>query len=196
MLVRKATKRVSPYLLENSMSQVITSQSEEQPGDTPLAAIFRHNLWANLRLFDACAALSQEQLAATTAGTYGAVYDTLRHLVRAESNYLNHITHRRQGTPLGWDDNPTIEALREYVRQSGEGLIAFANGTAASESMPMEWDGQRRQVPLSHILTQAINHATEHRAQVMTIMTQQGVEPPDLSGWGYIDERVSFTLID
>jgi uncharacterized damage-inducible protein DinB len=29
---------------------------------------------------------------------------------------------------------------------------------------------------------QAINHATEHRSQIFTILTQQGVEPPSVDG--------------
>jgi len=56
-------------------------------------------------------------------------------------------------------------------------------------SMSNNWR-RRRPVPASLILTQAINHATKHRAQVMTILTQQGVEPPDLSGWAYVEEHV------
>lgn len=35
------------------------------------------------------------------------------------------------------------------------------------------------------VLVQAINHATEHRTQIFTILTQQGLEPPVLDGWTY-----------
>jgi len=38
----------------------------------------------------------------------------------------------------------------------------------------------------SIILTQAINHSTEHRAHIMTIITQQGIEPPEVDGWAYV----------
>ncbi|MCB0009269.1 MAG: hypothetical protein KDE04_22550 [Anaerolineales bacterium] len=37
-------------------------------------------------------------------------------------------------------------------------------------------------------LLQAINHATEHRAHVMTALTQLGLTPPDLSAWRYDSE--------
>ncbi|NTU79168.1 MAG: hypothetical protein HGA45_07160 [Chloroflexales bacterium] len=30
-----------------------------------------------------------------------------------------------------------------------------------------------------------VTHATEHRAQIATIITQLGMEPPDLSVWLY-----------
>jgi uncharacterized damage-inducible protein DinB len=52
----------------------------------------------------------------------------------------------------------------------------------------VDWDGSPRDVPKTILLTQAINHATEHRAQIMVSMTQLGIQPPDLDGWQYFDE--------
>jgi uncharacterized damage-inducible protein DinB len=40
-------------------------------------------------------------------------------------------------------------------------------------------------MPLSLFLLQAINHATEHRSQVATILTQLGLTPPEMDGWAY-----------
>jgi uncharacterized damage-inducible protein DinB len=50
-------------------------------------------------------------------------------------------------------------------------------------------DGSTRDVPKAIILNQAINHATEHRAQIMTTLTQLGIQPPDLDSWTYFDEQ-------
>ena len=45
---------------------------------TGLADCFRYNLWANRRLLDACARLSDAQLdAPATTGTFGSVRETL-----------------------------------------------------------------------------------------------------------------------
>jgi uncharacterized damage-inducible protein DinB len=98
--------------------------------DTTLVELFRHNQWANLRLLAACSDLSEEQLDASAAGTYGHIADTLVHILAAEEPY-------------------SIRAV----------------------------------VPL----VQAIHHATEHRTQVLTILSQLGIEPPDLSGWAFGD---------
>lgn len=173
----------------NQQTQFHQNQSEK---DNPLVDLFRHNLWANLRLLNDCAALDDQQLAATTAGTYGSIYDTLKHFVASEQGYLNLLTFKKQGVPLGWEDKPTLAALHTYAQRSGRGLIGAAVATAPSDVVRIKWhDGQYRLVPSSHILTQAINHATEHRSQVMTILTQQGIEPPDLSGWFYTEEHIS-----
>src|SRR5205809_724402 len=35
------------------------------------------------------------------------------------------------------------------------------------------------------IVAQTLNHGNEHRAQIYTILTTIGVQPPDLDGWSY-----------
>jgi uncharacterized damage-inducible protein DinB len=59
------------------------------------------------------------------------------------------------------------------------------------DAVQIDWDGTPRDLPKAILLTQAINHATEHRAQVMAILTQIGIQPPDLDGWSYFDQQVS-----
>jgi len=46
-----------------------------------------------------------------------------------------------------------------------------------------------RNVPKTILLTQVINHATEHREQIKAILTELGIEPPDLQGWSYFEEQ-------
>ena len=40
----------------------------------PFDDAFRHNGWATVRLIDACAALTPEQLATDISGTYGSIH--------------------------------------------------------------------------------------------------------------------------
>jgi uncharacterized damage-inducible protein DinB len=40
-------------------------------------------------------------------------------------------------------------------------------------------------MPVSLFLLQAVNHGTEHRSQIATVLTQLGVEPPEMDGWAY-----------
>ena len=55
---------------------------------TGLPDFFTHNLWANLRLLDACAHLSDAHLDATTRGTFGSVRETLMYLFASEEGYV------------------------------------------------------------------------------------------------------------
>ena len=139
--------------------------------ENTIKTLFQHNLWANTRLFASCAGLSDEQLDAKIVGTYGSIRDTLRHIATSETSYLQRI---RTGQPFRRPENApplTIAALQEMVRQSGEGLVETAPQVTAQDSVTVNWDGAPRSVPAIVILTQAINHATEHRAQVAATLT-------------------------
>ncbi len=154
-----------------------------------LTTLFSHNLWANLRLLECCAVLNGEQLSATISGTYGSIRDTLEHIVLAEQSYFSRIsTGQRRHRP---EDAPplTIAEMTESINASGAGFIEWVPRVQAADVVSVDWEGTPRDVPKTIILTQVINHATEHRAQVMAIMTQLGIEPPELDSWTYFDAR-------
>jgi uncharacterized damage-inducible protein DinB len=157
------------------------------PTDT-LTTLFRHNRWANERIIERCTGLTAEQLDATIVGAFGSIRDTLQHIVTAERSYLSRIStgqpYRRpqDAPPL------TLAEMRESVRTSGSGLIEWAPKVQAGDTVQVNWEGAPRDVPKTILLTQAINHATEHRAQIMAILTQLGIQPPELDSWSYFDE--------
>ena len=68
--------------------------------------------------------------------------------------------------------------LEEAAAQAGEDREVHVTG----DDPPGTW-----RMPVSLFLLQAINHGTEHRSQVATILTQLGVEPPNMDGWTYLD---------
>lgn len=171
-------------------------QTTPLEGDPPLVTLFRHNLWANLRLLDACAELDEQQMSAKLDGTYDGIYRTLKHILLGEQSYLRRITGHEPQDPLRVEHDPDLATLRHYARLSGEGLVAVAANTKPSDSVRVESDENRWTVPASLILTQALNHANEHRAQIMTIMTQQGVQPPSVSGWAYMEDTIPATPLD
>jgi uncharacterized damage-inducible protein DinB len=159
-----------------------------KPNST-ITDLFSHNLWANLSLLERCAPLTDEQLNATIPGTYGSIRDTLEHIVNAEQSYFSRIsTGKRYVRP---EDAPpmTFEEMMESARRTGASLIEWALKIQPEDTVQIDWDGTPRQVPKAILLTQAINHATEHRAQIMAILTHIGIEPPELDGWTYFDER-------
>lgn len=159
-----------------------------KPTDT-LTTLFSHHLWANLRLLERCAALTDKQLEATISGAFGSIRDTLEHIVTAEQSYFSRIStgqpYRRSkdAPPL------TIAEMVEAARTTGFGLIEWAPKVQADDMVQVvDREGTPREVPKTIILTQVINHATEHRAQITAILTQLGIQPPDLQSWSYFDE--------
>ena len=153
-----------------------------------LTTIYSHHLWANVRLLEQCADLNAEQLAATAPGAYDSIQDTLEHIVKAERSYFSRIStgqmyqHPEDAQPM------SIEEMIQAVRTTGEGLVDWVGKIEAEDTVLLDWYGTPREVPKTTILTQVINHATEHREQVKGILTQLDIEPPDLSSWTYFDE--------
>jgi uncharacterized damage-inducible protein DinB len=147
-----------------------------------LSEMFRHNRWANERLLEACRDLTDEQRATSVVGTYGELGYTLVHIVRGESYYLRLLTgwqpSVRWEIPGPW---PGIDPLLERARFTGDRLVEIADQLDPNKLLEVGDD----RVPTSVVLVQAINHATEHRSQAATILTQLGIEPPPVDGWNF-----------
>jgi uncharacterized damage-inducible protein DinB len=149
-----------------------------------LRKMFEHNRWANLRLVDAVAGVDEACLDAGCVGTAGTVRHTLMHISRAEQRYVHRLGGPAPSSGEG-SDWPGAAALREALELSGTRLIELTESVPQDKVLTTEYQGQTHQLPVTTVFVQAINHATEHRSQIATILTQQGVEPPDMSGWAF-----------
>src|ERR1700682_4756989 len=147
--------------------------------------IFKHNLWANLRLLDACASLSEEDLEATAPGTYGKVRDTLVHLFASEGRYVGEFNGKREFMLNEEQEFAGFEALRTHAVTSGEALITIVGRTNADRVLRGTYRDQPYVMQASILQVQAINHATEHRSHIVSILSQRGVEMPRLDGLAY-----------
>jgi uncharacterized damage-inducible protein DinB len=155
-----------------------------------LEELYRHNLWANLRLIDFCASLDIAMLNATAPGTFGSVQDTLRHIIANEYSYAATVAQRPLTHRLSREDGPPrLHALREHALRSGEELLALATNLRPEAMLRGEWQGRPYEMPAAVPLMQAINHGTEHRAHIATILSTRGVQPPTLDIWMYWETR-------
>jgi uncharacterized damage-inducible protein DinB len=152
----------------------------------PLTELYRHHLWANLRLLDACAPLGDDVLDAGAAGTYGSVRATLVHLLAAEERYMAAFGVEPPGEPLREGTWPGLDELRRRAEKSGEALISTADSLEPGRLLTGERGGRKYAIPATVFLTQAINHGTEHRAHVATCLTQAGVTPPGMDAWEWV----------
>lgn len=161
--------------------------------DTTLVALYKHNLWANLRLLDFCEGLDDDALDGGVDGTYGNVRDTLVHILGSEENYVGALTGDRPERSL-YDlfqeqGFPGFAELRRRAQRSGEALIELAGDDPYARELQGNFRGQPYKMSASIPMMQAIHHAHDHRSQVATVLTQQGIEPPDLSAWTFNPTR-------
>ena len=148
-----------------------------------LVKLFEHNNWANQKIIQACSALSDEQLdAEPQSATEGSIRSTLLHLVSAQYGYLRLLTlplEQRQ-------DRVTVQFadLQESLNGSGEKLLEFAGDESKLPTTRLKTRDEYDVEPWV-IMVQIINHATEHREQIKSLLTALGVTPPSIDGWDY-----------
>lgn len=160
---------------------------------TVAAVAFDHHVWATLRLLDACADLDPEQLAATAAGVYGSVIDTLRHIVGGDASYLELLS---DGRVQAVDESAMgIAELRAVMERNGSAWQQLLAGDLDPDREVVRHrdDGSTSGAPLGVRLAQVPHHGTDHRSQVCTILTTLGVEPPGIDVWEMAWERDQLT---
>lgn len=147
-----------------------------------LVKIFEHNIWANQKIIEACNTLTDDQLDAEPHSvTKGDIRETLSHLVTSQRGYLALLTQPVEERPT---THLEFAELQESARLSGEGLLALAKG----EQKPFETRLKTRDGFYTEpwvVMLQIINHATEHREQIKSMLSALGVTPPDVDGWDY-----------
>ena len=148
-----------------------------------LEKLFEHNNWANRQIIQACSAMSDELLdAEPLSATKGSIRITLLHLVAAQQGYLSLLTLPVEER---FDVPPAFAELREAASISGEALLALARDEPSEpRKAPLRtMDGYF--VEPWVVMVQIINHATEHREQICSMLTALGVTPPGIDGWAY-----------
>lgn len=155
---------------------------------SPLLDPLAHNSWATKQLIAFCGEkLSPEQLQATSEGNYGSILSTLQHIVGAESRYRL----RLAGEEVSWSTHPDDADLDELDGMHDD-MTAFWEELARSEfdpdrriDVPKPMFGDPFEVTAGMLVAQTLNHGNEHRAQIFTILTTLGIEPPELDGWAW-----------
>lgn len=149
------------------------------------AALFSHNDWANEALVDACSRLSDMQLDAEDfEGSYGSIRSTMLHIAGAQERYVQRLSGD-QLSRLEESGAVSFDALRRSLAESGARLAELADGYDLDEDLQLGFMGQDFVAKRWLLFVQAINHATEHRTQVKSMLTAIGVTPPELDGWTF-----------
>lgn len=150
-----------------------------------LARLFEHNNWANQKIMEVCLILTDDQLdAPPRSATEGSIRSTLTHLVSAQHGYLRLLTlpleERKDRVTLQFDE------LQESLKSSGERLLELARDGSKLPTTRLQTRDDYR-VESWVLMVQIINHATEHREQIKSMLTALGIEPPSIDGWDYGD---------
>ena len=152
---------------------------------TPWGYYARYNRLANEALYEACARLSAEERRRDLGAFFRSVHGTLNHLVLGDRIWMTRFEGgSHPSTDLGavlYEDFAELRAARVAMDTRIERFIAdlprdFATGTIRY----LNNAGIVSEDPLDVLLPHFFNHQTHHRAQVHTLLSQLGQDPPVL----------------
>ena len=144
--------------------------------------LFAYNRWANERMIEAAATLTENQVLQDLGSSYPSVRDTLVHIMSAEWVWLS----RWQGTsptsmPEAWQHYGLDEVRREWSALAAR-LQSFVDEQGAEDLDRAIWyrniAGEPFTTPLAQMLRHVVNHSTYHRGQITTMLRQLGAVPP------------------
>jgi uncharacterized damage-inducible protein DinB len=149
------------------------------------AALARYNAWANRRLYDACARLSEAAYFEDRRAFFGSIHRTLDHVLLADRLWFGRVAGIASGitTPnqVLYDSRSELRAARE---EEDARIIELVDGIDPArldrDLHYVTMEGEKRRMRLSLVLTDVFNHQTHHRGQIHVLLTQAGVDAPAL----------------
>jgi uncharacterized damage-inducible protein DinB len=142
----------------------------------------RYNRWMNRKVYDAASTLTDAQRREDRKAFFGSAHGTLNHLLYGDLAWLGRFVN---GEPRAFiadkelhgdfaDLRSAREALDdETVRWAGQVTDGWL---AAPFTYISNIDKQPRTKPAWILVTHMFNHATHHRGQLATLLTQFGLD--------------------
>jgi uncharacterized damage-inducible protein DinB len=157
--------------------------------------LYEYNSWANHRMIDSCAQLSNEQFTRSLGSSFASVRDTLAHIYGAEWLWLE----RWQGrVPLSLPvsaDFPDLKSLRARWAEHERKLEDYIRSLTPSELERVikykNTKGVPFEGPVWPMLQHVVNHSTYHRGQVTTLLRQLGAQPVSTDLIAFYRERAA-----
>jgi uncharacterized damage-inducible protein DinB len=158
-----------------------------------LLDLYAYNTWANAKVFAVCRDADQARLDADAPGTIGSITETLKHLIQVEFVYWMMLRDKPPVTgaardeflahDLTWYGETAARLGQDYAT-----LLAGASAAFYDEPLPVPWfefaltkhDG----------LLQVLHHSAQHRAQVLSVLGQHGVEVPDMDYVFFVESKL------
>ena len=162
--------------------------------------ILKHMAWANQEIIGKISELPEEALTAYVVNPEFTVGDIVRHIGSASNWYVWRLLDKSTFTAADEDlwkkrladadeGAPTMQEVKyvlEVLRSSD--AILLEQSRIPEAEVPREFRGEQHIFKRSTILSQAVHHATEHRAQAVAALELRGfnsINLDDFDVWSY-----------
>jgi uncharacterized damage-inducible protein DinB len=147
------------------------------------AAYFRrmidYTYWAHRQVWGCISELNDEQFTRACDYSIGSLHEQAVHTMGAEWLWLQRVRGEQTDPFLKPEDYPTRESVRNQWDEIEGGWRAFVNNLSDEQlAQTIEYTSinglVKRSQPLWEGLAQIINHATDHRSQMLALIHQVG----------------------
>jgi uncharacterized damage-inducible protein DinB len=146
----------------------------------------RNNAWANHRLYEACARLTDAERRAARTSFFPTIHGTLSHILIVDWYYVDALEGGGRGPALYADPEPIADfgELRAAQRDVDRRLVAWCermtDGSADADVVLEREAGARHPERAADVLAHLFQHQTHHRGQVHAMLAGTRVPPPQL----------------
>lgn len=159
-----------------------------------LFTLFDFSIWARDRLLAVIETLDENLLRrAPESGAYGSMHDTLAHMAVSEWMWVQRCEGQSPMRLPRGEDFVNLEVLVGWWNDAHANAIAFIetldDAGLMQERTYMGPDGKKRTRKIWHMLLQVVNHQTEHRAQIASMLGQMGLDVPQTDLVVYLSEK-------
>lgn len=140
-----------------------------------IVSLFDYSYWAFDRVWACIEPLTDEQFTLDVPGSAGSIRNQVVHLASATTRWVL----RLQGAPLpehlDYAHYPTRAAARQLWDAVKPPVLDYVRSLSdAALDEPVRWElparGMLAATPRWQVLAHLANHATDHRAQILTLM--------------------------
>jgi uncharacterized damage-inducible protein DinB len=149
-----------------------------------LIEFYRHNGWANARTFDLCEQAAEGLLTDTDKGTRGTLDETIKHMVGVEEFYLAMVQGLDASSVIGSREEYFARDRSWFLRRGrelpGEYVTLLNQKDSGWLDGPLQVPWFDFPMTVHDGLIQVVGHSAQHRAQILSVLGQHGVQVPDL----------------
>jgi uncharacterized damage-inducible protein DinB len=161
------------------------------------ANAFRHfyeyHFTENRKIWDSyIPSLSQEQFTKAVDYSHGSVRDQIVHLMSVDEIWFSELRGMEPSEPIppaNFDDRETIRARWDSVERTMRDYLAELRDDMLFDK-PIKEPEEDKELIVWQVLLHVANHGTDHRAQILRVLNELGIETTSQDYIFYVYEHL------
>ena len=147
-----------------------------------LLALVRFHAWANRRIIETSAELTDDELRGAGPFDHGTAFQTVRHLVDVDWSWREFCTGNDVGETYVWEKAPLedLASLGAFSGSEDARLLAYVGSLDDASLVEPLTLSDGTSVPRWLIVAHVVNHGTQHRSELARYLTDRGHSPGEL----------------